>query len=206
MRRTGLCIALATAVLLLVPTIAGADTSAVEVKDFSFDPSNAFIMVGDALHWSRATGSVASHSVTANNGFFDSGDPTTGAIDLTATFSAGTFHYFCKVHGSPDGSPTAGMNGLVRVPAATTGAPGGLPFTVTWATPSTTTGTTWDVQYRAGSGPWKAWLSKTGLRKGVFGKNGKPVTLHKGTSFKFRVRSRTPAGASGWSPATTFSV
>ena len=183
-----------------LPATASAATTEVAVRDFAFDPSVVTVAVGDSVHWSREAGSVAQHSVSANNGPFDSGAPTSGAIDLTATFSAGTFHYYCKVHGSPTGSTDSGMNGLVKVPATVTAAPSGAPFTVRWAVAASDTGSTYDVQYRIGAGKWKAWLSKTSALKAVFGKNGKPVAAKTGTAYSFRVRSRTGQGPSRWSP------
>lgn len=196
-------------VLLIVlafslPATASAATTEVAVRDFAFDPSVVTVSVGDSVHWSREAGSVAMHSVTANNGFFASGAATSGAIDLTATFSAGTFHYYCMVHGSPGGSTDSGMNGLVKVPATVTPAPSGGPFTVRWAVAASGTGSTYDVQYRIGTGKWKAWLSKTSALKAVFGKNGKPVAAKAGTAYSFRVRSRTGQGPSRWSPAAPF--
>jgi plastocyanin len=190
---------------LAVPA-ASASTTEVGVKDFGFDPSTAAVKVGDAVHWSRETGSVASHSVTANDGFFNSGNPTTGAIDLTVTFSAGAFRYYCQVHGSPSGSGTSGMNGFVRVPVSLSAAPSGRPFSVTWATSSSKTGSTYDVQWRIGSAKWKAWNSATKALKGVFGKNGKPTVVHQGTTYSFRARSRGAGGASRWSPPASFTA
>jgi plastocyanin len=183
---------------------ASAATTEVTVNDNFFAPNHAPVAVGDAVHWSRAGDSVRPHSVTANQGFWDTGDPSPGPIDLTATLSAGTFHYFCKLHGSPDGDPSSGMNGYVSVPVSTSRAPSGLPFTVIWATPATTTGTQFDVQYRVGQGRWKRWKSATASFKGVFGKRGKPVALHRGTSYSLRARSRTSQGPSGWSPTAKF--
>jgi plastocyanin len=193
-------------VALLVPATAGAATTEVGVKDFEFVPAVTPVTTGDAVHWSRQEGSLASHSVTANSGFFDSGAPTTGPIDLTVTFSAGTFRYYCKVHGTTSGGTDAGMNGFVKVPVTITPAPSGLPFTVRWATASSDTGSRYDVQFRAGSGGWQPWRSNATALKGVFGANGKPVAVKKGTAYSFRARSRTGAGPSGWSPRASFTA
>jgi plastocyanin len=197
-------IVVGTALALCLPEAAVAATTEVGVKDFQFDPSTTAVAVGDSVHWSREAGSVAMHSVTANNGFFASGAPTGGAIDVTATFSAGTFRYYCQVHGSPSGGTSSGMNGFVKVPASVNAAPTGSRFTVIWASSASTTGSKYDVQYRVGSGPWKFWLQKTTDLKAVFGKNGDPVTPKAGTAYSFRVASRTNKGASHWSPKVAF--
>src|SRR5206468_5157019 len=135
----------------LVPSVAQASTKQVGVKDFAFDPKTVTVGVGNSVHWSREAGSTASHSVTANNGFWDSGAPTSGPIDVTVTFSAGSFRYYCKVHGAPNGAGLYGMNGFVKVPVTLTGGPSGPRFRVRWATTSSDTGNAYDVQYRVGT-------------------------------------------------------
>jgi len=90
------------------------------------------IPVGDSVTWTN-TG-TAPHSVTADDGSFDSSPGCPGNINAciqgggtyTHTFStAGTFGYHCKVH--------AGMAGTVIVQAGATepggGGTGGLPNT-----------------------------------------------------------------------------
>jgi hypothetical protein len=86
----------------------------------------------------------------------------------------------------------------------TSRAPTGLPFTVRWATDTTNTGSTWDVQYRIGFGKWRGWKFDISNFKGVFGRHDKPVTVKKGKRYSFRVRSRKGASASRWSPRASF--
>ncbi|MFN2544142.1 MAG: hypothetical protein ABR600_06170 [Actinomycetota bacterium] len=208
MRRSGMAIVLGPLAVLLVVLVAppaGAATVDVTVSDNFFDPNTSTVHVGDAVHWSRADGSIRPHTVSANNAFWDTDcNPCAGPIDVTATFSAGTFHYYCKIHGSPEGVPGEGMNGLISVPVTLGSGPAGLPFTVTWASSSSTTGSAYDVQFRVGSGKWKTWQGGTEGLKGVFGRGGKPTALHHGTRYSLRARSRTADGPSEWSPSASF--
>ena len=95
----------------------------------------------------RTAGTQEGHNVHEDRGIFHSGRDT-DLIDFEATFSAGTFHYFCQTHGTRNG----GMDGIVKVPAKLTAGPAGAAFTVQWASGTTDTGSKYDVQYRIGSG------------------------------------------------------
>jgi plastocyanin len=102
----------------------GALTGPIEIVDSAFSPAEADVAVGAKVEW-KQTGS-APHSVTAVPGQalkFDS-SPACAGGDLSKclgsgdTFSftfakAGTYKYYCRIHGSPDGS--AGMVGTVVV-------------------------------------------------------------------------------------------
>lgn len=169
----------------------------VAVSDNTFTPSDLSIAMGASVRWSRAALSTGSHSVTEVGGIFTSGAPTTGAIDYVRNFSAGTFHYWCSVH-------TTAMQGYVRVKPKTAAAPTGLPFTVTWATATSNTGTLFDVQYKIGTGSWVDWKVDTATFKGVFGKSGSPVTVVAGTKYSFRVHSQSGVVVSLWSPTKAF--
>src|SRR4051795_4993923 len=105
------------ALLTLVP-LAGAapraaETKTVSIKDFAFDPKTISVNVGDTITWTNDGPSP--HTVSADDGSFDSGN-----LDKGATFShtfdkAGTFAYYCKYHGSKGGS---GMAASIAVAAA----------------------------------------------------------------------------------------
>ena len=195
---------LAATLCLSLPSLAMASTTQVGVKDFAFDTKVVTIAVGDSVHWSRDSGSVAPHTVTANNGFFNKTFSAGDSIDLTVAFAAGTFRYYCQYHGAAQGQGTYGMIGFVKVPDLVVAAPSGTPFTVQWATSTATTGSSYDVEYRIGSGSWQSWETKTKLLKAVFGKNGKPIPAKSGTAYSFRSRARTSKGASLWSPVAAF--
>lgn len=101
-----------TVVLAVMP--AGAATSNVSVGNNFFDPATATVQVGDTAHWSWAGNA---HSVTLDDGSFDSGVHNAG-FSTERTFStAGSFRYYCSVHGGLNG---VGMAGTVQVNAAST--------------------------------------------------------------------------------------
>ena len=189
----------AVAAAVLIPTAVYAATIEVGVDDNDFIPEVVNPGVGSSVHWSRAAGSDGLHNVSQRNGIFTSGAPTTGAIDFTRTFSAGSFPYWCDIHGDS-------MTGNVRVKPSTSAGPTGRPFTVTWANSSTNTGTAFDVRYKIGSaGTYRMWKTDTTTFSGVFGKNGNPVTVRAGKTYYFSARSQTSsANQSEWSPAKSF--
>jgi plastocyanin len=76
-----------------------------------FQPANVTIAVGTTVTWTWVGGF---HDVTAagNPGFPSSGVPVLAPNTFSQTFSsAGTYLYFCSVHGSP----TNGMRGTIVV-------------------------------------------------------------------------------------------
>ncbi len=171
----------------------------VAVGDNLYSPVTVAPKMGTRVHWSRAAGAIGSHNVAEVGGIFSSGAPTTGPIDYTVTFSAGTFKYACTTH------PT--QTGTVKVAPVISAAPSGLTFTVTWATLLTTSGAKWDVEYRIGTlGAWTPWMSDTTALKGVFGKNGLPVTVVSGATYYFRVESKSPTASSEFSPIKSFTA
>lgn len=189
--------------LVSLPAPGSAVTKDVEITDNAFSPRTIRIAPGDGIHW-RRDGTGNQHNVAQDRGLFRSGAPTGGPINYTVVFSAGTFPYFCEVHGAVGG---VGMSGVVRVPVRISKKPAGRPFTVRWATKGSQTGDTYRVQYRVGKGSWRTWKAATSGLKGVFGKGGKPVNAKKGKTYAFRVRSSDGAdGASRFSPQKRFTV
>ena len=205
MRRSLLFIAAAAAFVL--PAFAfGAGPTQILIKDNSFSPKTPALRVfqsGVSFHWQRAASSTGLHNVQQDAGLFRSGNPTNGAINFSVSASAGSYHYYCSIHGSPAG----GMTGVVKVRPAFSAAPTGNPFTVTWGDSGTTTGQAFDVNYRVGtSGTWKVWKNDTAQRKAVFGQSGSPVQVHPGTKYQFQVRSEKGSDHSkhsAWSPTLT---
>lgn len=173
----------------------------VAVRDDFFEPRRVTARVGGSVTWDRPATTQHRHNVREDGRIFRSGDPTqSDAFSYTVVFSAGTFHYFCEVHGGP----TGGMDGLVRVPVTLLAEPSGLPFTVRWATASGQTGDRFDVQFRVGSREWRTWRAGTASLQGVFGKNGKPVRVRDGVTYWFRARSLSGTARSRWSPPRSF--
>src|SRR5215510_5147454 len=90
-----------------------AETITVNIPAFNFEPKEVTVKVGDTVKWTNS--STAEHTVTADDGSFNSDDLEAGK-DFSFTFTkAGTFAYFCKYHGSKGGS---GMSGTVTVSEA----------------------------------------------------------------------------------------
>jgi len=108
--------------LFAVVPLAGAAplaaTQTVSVKDNLFEPKTITVNGGDTVTWQYA--GQNEHTVTADDGSFDSGDLKTGEkTSFSFTFTkSGTFAYHCKYHGGAGGQ---GMSGVVMVQAG--GAP-----------------------------------------------------------------------------------
>jgi hypothetical protein len=85
----------------------------VSAIDDEFDPATATIDPGDTVMWSNDGESV--HTVTADDGSFDSGPMEAGATFSFAFEEPGTYAYFCAVHGAAGG---VGMSGTIQVGAA----------------------------------------------------------------------------------------
>jgi plastocyanin len=124
MRRAASILAVGGAVL--VPGAApahpghGPEVVAVEDSPQRFNPGDATVAIGDPVLW-RWTGLLRNHSVTADDGSFDS-DPgeSPGQISHSSSDqfvhvfqSAGTFRYHCKVHPSMRGTVN-----VIAVPGA----------------------------------------------------------------------------------------
>jgi plastocyanin len=82
----------------------------VDMKNFKFDPKSQPIKVGDKVTWRNASGTK--HNVTFGNVNHDVAD----GANFSHTFDqAGTFDYYCKFHGSANGT---GMAGTIKVEAS----------------------------------------------------------------------------------------
>jgi plastocyanin len=183
---------IALAALLAVPAMAQAQGTVTEIatSDNEFAPENVAGDVGvQSIHWAWST--VNEHNVLEENELFDSGSPeTTG--DFTITPSAGTFNYYCVLHGfiSSTGNPS-GMAGRIAVrPTAT---PQGKRTLITWATEATDTGNRYDVRLKTGSKDAELVEENTKAIEAAF-------RLKRGKGYTFQVRSRKGKSASDWSP------
>jgi LPXTG-motif cell wall-anchored protein len=117
----------ALAVVLVAILSAGpAAAASVSMTDsLTYSPSTVTISLGDSVTWTNV--GTAPHTVTADNGSFDSSPACPGNINAclgagasySRTFgSLGSYAYHCKVHG-------AAMSGKVVVVAAGTTPPAG---------------------------------------------------------------------------------
>lgn len=110
-------VALALGIVVLPSTMARANSAEVNVGEQSYSPAQVSIAAGESVTWSY--GGSNSHSVTADDGSFDS-SPTCGQLlgpCLGPSFShqfnsPGTFSYHCRV--------VQAMVGTVVVQAAST--------------------------------------------------------------------------------------
>lgn len=92
------------------PRVDEGAAASVEIKDFEFQPQQITVKAGTTVTWKND--GKTGHTVTADDGSFES--PTIGA---GKTFSqkftlAGTYRYYCAFHGGKDGD---GMSGTVEV-------------------------------------------------------------------------------------------
>ena len=80
--------------------------------DFTTDASNSSVVaptihVGDTITWTWNGGFHSVTSVAASAEAFDSGDQSSGSFSHTFTH-AGSFNYYCNIHGFDNGNGTAG--------------------------------------------------------------------------------------------------
>jgi plastocyanin len=71
---------------------------AATIVDFGYEPTTLTIPAGTTVTWTN-TGN-APHTVTADDGSFDSGNLSGGATFSQAFAKAGTFAYHCTIHSS----------------------------------------------------------------------------------------------------------
>jgi plastocyanin len=93
---------------LLLGAIGAAPASAADVNVLfqEFAPAAADVLPGETVTWSNI--SERTHTVTADDGSFDSGElPGGGTFAVTAPAAPGTYRYHCRIH--------AGMNGELDV-------------------------------------------------------------------------------------------
>src|SRR5437763_2626972 len=145
-KRPGRLVALAltaTAGLALLPgTPASAGTTDATIANFRFSPNPLSTPVGATVKWTNNDGT--SHTVTADDGSFDSG-PISPNGTFTQTFGqARTIAYHCDIHPSMHGTLQIGSAATTTTapPTTTTTAPTTtttVRVTTTTAAPTTTT-------------------------------------------------------------------
>ncbi|HET7690285.1 MAG TPA: hypothetical protein VFK41_07900 [Nocardioidaceae bacterium] len=165
----------------LVPQAAEAATVTVTVVDFEFQNGTVGVAQGTTVTWDfKAFHTATSHQLFWDSGFKDSGDTYSRVFN-----DAGSFAYFCNVHGH-------GMNGTIKVRVAASAIPGGKQ--IRW---SRTGGQKYDVQFkRRGAATWRPFRTGVTAASAAF-KPAKPGR------FVFRARTQNTANAqwSGWSPS-----
>lgn len=69
----------------------------VQIKNFAFAPPSLTVKVGSVVTWNNGDG--ATHTATAVDGTFDSGNIDAGGSSKPVTFSkAGTVQFRCNIH------------------------------------------------------------------------------------------------------------
>lgn len=86
-----------------------AEKGTVTVKDIAFNPKTVTITAGDEVKWVFADGGIT-HTVTANDGKFDSGNQTAGEFKQVFA-DAGEYKYHCELHTAMHGTVTVEAKG-----------------------------------------------------------------------------------------------
>lgn len=81
---------------------AGGDSA--QIANFAFSPATLTVKVGTTVTWTNTD--TAAHTVTADDGSFNSSRLATGATFQQAFATAGTFTYHCAIHSSMKGTVT----------------------------------------------------------------------------------------------------
>jgi plastocyanin len=140
-RRGGRLVTLAltaTAGLALLPgTPSRAATTDATISGFRFSPDPLPVPIGATVKWTNDDGTT--HTVTADDGSFDSGDISPrGTFTQTFAGPARTITYHCNIHSSMHGTLQIG-GGTTPTTAAPTTTTTATPATTTTAPPTTTT-------------------------------------------------------------------
>src|SRR5215212_4267613 len=137
MRRLSCLVALSFLALLVVVPVAGAQQQPqdmmgqsttpkmwkVAIEDFYFEPADAAVQPGDTIMWVNEGNTP--HTVTSDDGQFDSEVLNPGESFMFTFPEAGTFNYHCEIHPSMTGSVTVGAAGGGGTPMQQPAAPAG---------------------------------------------------------------------------------
>jgi plastocyanin len=107
MRKLIYLAALALVLIVVIAPGAGAQgTTTVSIQDFFFSPANVSVQPGTTVTWVNE-GNVP-HTVTSDDGQFDSGVLMPGDSYTVMFKGQGTITYHCAIHPSMTGSVTVG--------------------------------------------------------------------------------------------------
>jgi plastocyanin len=126
MRRAALIGLVAGIALAAGGAPAHADTIPVTVLFQAFSPSQIDALPGDTIQWSN--GSERTHTVTANDGSFDSGDLPSGTSFSITTAAPGAYAFHCRIHPDMTGEVDVyhvTLGGVPQVPV-----PAGQPVSI----------------------------------------------------------------------------
>ncbi len=82
--------------LSLITLQASADTIWVDIKDYNYTPLHLYVPVGTTVTWTNYD--VAQHTVTEDNGLFDSGLLSTNSTFSYTFNTVGNYNYHCTPH------------------------------------------------------------------------------------------------------------
>src|SRR5512140_1835519 len=75
---------------------ATASTGAVTIQGFAFEPATLTVKVGTSVIWTNKDGRT--HTITSDDGVWDSGRVSDGATYVRVFDQAGSFSYHCSIH------------------------------------------------------------------------------------------------------------
>ena len=99
------------------PSAAAQGSASVGIVDFAFDPSSVAVDAGATVTWTNQGPSA--HTVTADDGSFDSGTLNAGASFSFTFTSAGTVPYHCTIHPNMVGSVVVSGGATPETPTTT---------------------------------------------------------------------------------------
>jgi plastocyanin len=91
------------------------NSTSVSIEDFYFEPSEAAIQPGDTITWTNEGNHP--HTVTADDGSFDSGTLQPGESYSHTFQSPGMVPYHCSIHPFMTGSVSVGQSGGGTAPS-----------------------------------------------------------------------------------------
>ena len=92
----GAALSLMVLTFVISPRGVAAQGGAVSIVDFAFQPNSLEVTTGSTVTWTN-TG-AAPHTVSADDGSFDSGTLSPGSTFSQTFNTAGTFAYHCNIH------------------------------------------------------------------------------------------------------------
>ena len=98
--------------------------ASVNVSGFTFLPGAVRVIAGQPVHWTNT--SFAQHTITADDGSFDSGLMSAGDTFDMVFDLPGIYQYYCQLHGGPEldgmaatvivGDPAGAQDTVQRTP------------------------------------------------------------------------------------------
>ena len=102
-------LSLVATMILAAPAAAQGQNVTVYIRDFYFEPAQLQVEPGTTVTWVNE--GAAPHTVTANNGAYDSGTLQPGQSFSWTFNNPGTYGYYCAIHPSMTAAVTVGGGG-----------------------------------------------------------------------------------------------